>query len=153
MSRPLDLAYRIQTWLWRLLRPRTRGVKVMLFNEAGELLLIRNSYGRSDLFVLPGGGIRPWETPETSARREVREELDCELEALTPVSTHFSASEGKRDTIHLFSAKAAGPVATDRFEVEEARFFPLGALPPNISDATLRRVEERAGQRERDGKW
>ena len=94
MNRAVNLAYRIQKSLWRLLRPRTRGVKLMLFNEAHEILLIRNSYGRSDQFVLPGGGVRPWEKPEQAARREAREEMRCMVEALTPVSTHFSSAEG-----------------------------------------------------------
>jgi 8-oxo-dGTP pyrophosphatase MutT (NUDIX family) len=68
----LDLLYRLQRQLWRLFRPRTRGVKVMLFNDAGEIMLVRNSYGRSDLFLLPGGGIRPFEAPAAAAAREVR---------------------------------------------------------------------------------
>ena len=125
----------------------------MLFNDAGEIMLIRNSYGRSDLFVLPGGGIRPWEEPVNAARREIREELGCEVLDLTQLSTHYSAGEGKRDTIHLFTAAAAGETKVDGFEVEEARFFARDALPPNVSPATARRVDEYDGRRERDGKW
>ena len=75
MNPALNLAYRLQKPLWKWLRPRTRGVKVMLFNPADEVLLIRNSYGDSEQFVLPGGGVRPWEAPERAATREVREEL------------------------------------------------------------------------------
>ena len=56
MWRLLAPLYRLQRLAWRLLRPRTRGVKVMLFNEAGELLLVRHSYGDTGLFLLPGGG-------------------------------------------------------------------------------------------------
>ena len=153
MKRAVDLAFRMQKWLWKLFRPNSRGVKVLLFNKAGELMLIRNSYGRSDLFVLPGGGIRPWEAPDKAALREIREELGCLAEALQPVSTHFSDAEGKRDTIHLFAAQADGDFRADNFEVEEARFFALGALPPNISAATMRRIEERTGKRQRDGTW
>jgi ADP-ribose pyrophosphatase YjhB (NUDIX family) len=147
VKRLLVRLYGLQRRLWRLLRPRTRGVKVMLFDEAGALLLIRNTYGRTDLFVLPGGGIHLFETPAAAAAREVREEVDCGVEGLTFVSTHISAMEGRRDTIHLYRARAAGPVRADGFEVEEARFFPLDALPESVSPATLRRIEEYRGVR------
>jgi ADP-ribose pyrophosphatase YjhB (NUDIX family) len=153
MQRLLDPLYRLQRRLWRVFRPRTRGVKVMLYNHAGELLLIRNSYGRKDLFVLPGGGVRPFEAPAAAARREVREELGCGVEALAFVSTHGSQLEGKRDTVHLYRATAAGAVQADGFEVTEARFFPLDALPGNVSPATLRRIEEHRGTRPVSEAW
>ena len=149
----LDLLYRVRRRLWRVLRPRTRGVKVMLFDEAGALLLIRNTYGRTDLFVLPGGGIHRLETPAAAAVREVREELGCAVEDLVFVSTHVSAAEGKRDIVHLFRARAAGPVAADGIEVAEARFFPLDALPPTLSPATARRIDEHRGRRPAGAAW
>ena len=153
MKRAVDLAFRMQKWLWTLFRPNSRGVKVLLFNDAGELMLIRNSYGRSDLFVLPGGGIRPWEAPEKAALREIREELGCLAAALHPVSTHFSDAEGKRDTIHLFSAKAqahSGPTISrsrKRNSFRSMRF--RKTFPPR----RLRRIEERLGKRMKDGTW
>lgn len=149
----LNLAYRVQKKLWRLLRPQTRGVKVMLFTAGGEIVLIRNSYGRSDQFVLPGGGIHRSESPDTAARREIREELGCELDHLVQVSTHYSGREGKRDTIFLFRARAVEPPRKASFEVAEVGNFPLGALPPTTSPATLRRISEHLGQREADGSW
>jgi hypothetical protein len=51
---------------------------------------------------------------------------------LEMVSTHFFASDGKRDTIYLFRARAVGRTKHDNFEVEEARCFAMDALPPNI---------------------
>lgn len=137
----------------RRLRLRTRGVKVMLLSEAGEVLLIRNTYGRTDLWVLPGGGIRPWERPQQAARREVAEEVGCAIARLTFVSTHFNEAEGKRDRIHLFRGLAIGAPEADALEVEEAAFFPLDGLPESISSATLRRIEEHLGRREPDGGW
>ncbi|MFN3388156.1 MAG: NUDIX domain-containing protein [Allosphingosinicella sp.] len=145
--------YRIRRALLRRLRLRTRGVKVMLFNPAGEILLIRNSYGPSHLFVLPGGGIGRGETPEAAAAREVKEEVGLDVHGLARVSEHFSAAEGKRDTIHLFAGRADGAPRTDSLEIEEARFFPLDALPPNASAATLRRIAEYKGERRSDGSW
>jgi ADP-ribose pyrophosphatase YjhB (NUDIX family) len=136
-----------------MFRPRTRGVKVMLFNGAGELLLIRNTYGRSDLFLLPGGGIRPFEDADRAALREVKEELGCEARDLIFISTHVSAAEGKRDTVHLFKAVVEGDPKPDRIEVQQARFFTLDALPVETSPATLRRIEEYRGLRPADGTW
>ena len=148
-----QFAYRVQKHLWRMFRPRTRGVKVMLFNADGEILLIRNSYGASNLFLLPGGGVRPWERPLDAARREVREELGCSVEALVPLSMHSTSAEGKRDTVHLFEARIAGSLQADGVEVREARFFALDALPEAVSPATARRLAERSGQLEPDGSW
>ena len=153
MRNLLDLLYRIRRRLIRIVRPRTRGVKVMLFTPAGEIVLVRNSYGRSDLFVLPGGGVRPFEDPAAAARREVREELGCEVDDLVPVSTHFSANEGKRDTIFLFRGRASGEPVADGFEVAEVRNFALDALPVSVSPATARRIDEHLGRRPRDRGW
>ncbi len=125
----------------------------MLFNESGEVLLIRHAYGRSDLFLFPGGGIRPWETPAQAARREVKEEVGCGVADLTLVSTHFTTAEGKRDTVYLFKATSSDEPMADGVEVEEARFFALGNLPRAISPATMRRLEEHLGRRKADGSW
>ena len=149
----LDLAYRLQKKFWRLLRPHTRGVKVMLFTAAGEIVLIRNSYGRSDQFVLPGGGIHRSESPEQAARREIREELGCEVDQLVAVSTHYNGGEGKRDTIVLFRARATEKPRKASFEVAEVGVFAVDALPPTTSPATLRRISEHLRQREADGRW
>jgi ADP-ribose pyrophosphatase YjhB (NUDIX family) len=153
MRELLNLVYRLQKMSWRWLRPRTRGVKVMLFDADGALLLIRNTYGRSDLFVLPGGGIRPFERAEAAASREVREELGLEMDAPTLLTVHRSTSEEKRDTIYLFAARTTGRPQPDRVEVEEAAFFRLEALPATVSPATLRRVDEYRGAAEADGSW
>ena len=153
MGTVVQLAYKAQKIFWRLFRPRTRGVKVMLFNASGEILLIRNSYGATNLYVLPGGGVRPWERPIDAARREVSEELGAVVEALAPVSTHCTSSEGKRDLVHLFEGTLVCVPQVDGVEVAEASFFALDALPEMLSPATSRRLAERRGEVEPDGNW
>ena len=153
MKPAMQLLYRLKRLVLRWLRIRTRGVKVMLFNEQGELLLIRNSYGRSHLYVLPGGGIRPFEAPAAAAAREVREEVGIEADRVEPRSTHYSEAEGKRDTIHVFSAFGSTDPKPDGVEVEEARFFPLDRLPETVSAATLRRIAEYKGERPVQAGW
>jgi ADP-ribose pyrophosphatase YjhB (NUDIX family) len=153
MSPAMQILYKVRNLALRLLRLRTLGVKVMLFNPKGELLLIRNSYGRSQLYVLPGGGVGRRETPQAAAAREILEEVGLAVQRLALVSTHFSAAEGKRDTIHLFSGIAEGAPQADALEVEEAGFFPLDGLPEAVSAATLRRIAEYRGERRADGSW
>jgi ADP-ribose pyrophosphatase YjhB (NUDIX family) len=153
MRPAVDLLFRLRRAILKHLRLRTRGVKAMLFDDSGRILLIRNSYGRSDLWVLPGGGIRPWESPEQAVRREVKEEVGCGIDGLAFVSRHASRAEGKRDMIHLFRGRAVGEPRADGLELEAAAFFPLDALPATLSDATRRRIEEHVGRRAADGGW
>ena len=149
----MQILYRVRKVVFRTFRVRTRGAKVMVFNPASELLLIRNSYGHTHLWVLPGGGIGRRETPEAAGAREVKEEVGLKVTHLTRVSEHFNGAEGKRDTIFLFTARADGMPVIDNMEVEEARFFPMNALPENISTATLRRIAEYRRERAPDGLW
>ncbi len=153
MQLVMQTAYLVRKLVFRLFRVRTRGVKVMVFNRAGELLLIRNSYGRTHSYVLPGGGVNRNETPEAAAAREVIEEVGLKVRGLARVSEHFSAREGKGDTIILFRADAEGEPRADNLEVEEARFFRLDRLPENVSASTLRRIAEHKGERRADGSW
>ena len=154
MRLPIQSLYKVRRWLLARLGLRTRGVKVMVFNAAGELLLVRNSYGTTHHHLLPGGGIRPWfETPASAAAREVREEVGIAVERLTFVATFHSRAEGKRDVVHLFTAFTEDRPTAASFEIEEARFFPLDSLPETIPPATRRRVEEYRGERAAEGVW
>lgn len=154
MRLPIQWLYILRRWLLARLRVKTRGVKIMVFNAAGELLLIRNSYGKTHFHVLPGGGIRPFfETPASAAAREVREEVGIGVEQLTFIGTYHSRAEGKRDIVHLFTAFTSATPRANSFEIEEARFFPLDALPETISPATRRRVEEYRGKRAPEDAW
>jgi 8-oxo-dGTP pyrophosphatase MutT (NUDIX family) len=155
MSRPafFQLAYGLQRLVWRLLKVRTRGVKIMLFNSAGELALIRNSYGRTDLFVLPGGGVGPFEDPSAAARRELKEELGIEVTELSLRSTHSNVAEGKRDQIFLFEATTRVAATANSYEILEVRSSSPESLPDKSSPATRRRVNEFLGRRVPDGSW
>ena len=149
----LDLAYALQRWAWRIGRPRTRGVKVLLANDRGEIVLIRNSYGSSHLWVLPGGGVRTFEDFEDAARREVREELGVRVRNLSVRGRYFSSSEGKRDHIVLYQGDFCGPLRIDSKEVLEARLVDPRDLPDATSPATRRRIEEYLNLRQPDGAW
>lgn len=143
--RVLHLAWALRRSLFALLRIRTRGVKVLVLDANGAVLLIRNAYGKTGQWVLPGGGVRWREDPARAAIREVREECGCTIEGLSCVGQYFSTIEGRRDTIILFRATSRDAPIADAREIAEARFFARDALPADVSPATLRRLGELAG--------
>jgi len=149
----LQIGYLLRRIVIGALRLRTTGVKVMAFNERGELLLIRNSYGDSAQFLLPGGGVSRRESPAVAAIRELHEELGLQVRDVEPVWTYESRPEGKCDTIHLFRVVVSEQPRIDGHEVIEARFFALDTLPPTVSPATRRRIAEVQGERPFEGRW
>lgn len=142
MSRLLQLGWSLRRGVIGALRLRTCGVKVMLFNSQGELLLIRNGYGNTNLFVLPGGGVGWREEPAAAAARELAEEVGISGAGLHLFGTYQSGAEGKRDTISLFHGCSDPPLRVDGREVSEAAFFSPSNLPESTSPATRRRVTE-----------
>lgn len=149
----MDLGYRLRRALLARLRWRTRGVKVAAFDGEGRVLLVRHGYGRSDLWMLPGGGVGRRETPAAAAARELMEEVRCALADVTLFGEYRSVAEGKRDTIFLFRGVTRDRPRADGLEVIEARFFPPDAPPPTTSPATLRRIAELRGEGEPDASW
>ncbi len=125
----------------------------MTLDARERLLLVRNGYGRRDLWVLPGGGVKRSESLEDAAQRELMEEVACRLDALCGLGMFRSSAEGRRDTVHLFRATTVDAPCVDGTEVIEAKFFAFDALPPSTSSATLRRVAELRGERVSDGRW
>ena len=61
----------LQPW-WRLTRGHTLGVRAVVFNDAGDVLLVRHRYASGWHF--PGGGVEPGETVEQAVVRELAEE-------------------------------------------------------------------------------
>ncbi|NJC33074.1 8-oxo-dGTP pyrophosphatase MutT (NUDIX family) [Sphingomonas jejuensis] len=152
--RPLiDLAYRARRRLLALTGWATAGAKVMVHDRSGRLLLVRNRYGRTDRWVLPGGGIKRRESPQAAGAREVLEETGCRVTGMEATGVFQSKAEGRRDTVHLFSGVTDDTPVPDGVEIAEARFFALDALPKGLSPATRRRLDEIAGRRQPDGRW
>ena len=152
--RPLiDLAYRLRRRAMALVGWRTRGVKVMAFDAAGRVLLVRHRYGRSDLWMLPGGGIARGEALIAAALRELMEETGCRLDAAEVVGRWEARAEGRRDTVWLVRGTTTDTPQIDGVELAEACFFPPDALPAAASPATRRRVDELLGRSVSDGRW
>ena len=88
---------------WRIFKPKTFGVKILITNDSDQVLLVRTSYGLTNHWQLPGGGFKiKKELPEDAAKREVSEELDIHLKEVSLIGKHTLSSEGKRDTVYIY---------------------------------------------------
>ncbi len=106
----LDLAWRTafrlgfplaRLW-WGLRRPQHEGALVAV-HVGPALLLVCSSYRRAWNF--PGGGIRPGETPEAAARRELAEEVGLAASTLLPAGTVCGLWDGRHDRVHFFELR------------------------------------------------
>jgi 8-oxo-dGTP diphosphatase len=103
----------------------------IVLSPSNSLLLVQ----RSDVpvWVLPGGGIDPHESPEVAAIRETYEESGLTVEVIEHIATYQPVNRLARTT-HLFlcrSRSSEEPTSYDH-EVVAARFFPLHGLPPTL---------------------
>ncbi len=113
---------------WFIFRPRTYGVKCLIYCD-GEVLIIRNNYGRRR-WTFPGGRIDEGETSEAAAKREVLEEVGIRVEDIKKIGEFFSISEYKRDTVYCFATEITDKeFKIDENEILEAKWFPLSGLP------------------------
>jgi len=140
---------------------------VMLFDEAGDVLLIRFVVPRVDgdfvFWALPGGEIEAGETEIEAAVREVREELGLELAVTGPVycdrNQFLHQGEMQDNTDFLFRAKCRreeprliGVTADEREIMREIRWWSEEEIatsrekifPENLAE----RVREQRGRSE-----
>lgn len=110
------------------------GSAVFAFDKTGKLLMVK----RRDVpvWVIPGGGIEPGETPEQGAVRETKEETGFDIKIVREVAEYVYKGKGKKN--HIFEAKVTGGKAQINCEAREIFFFDLNELPelrhPSISE-------------------
>lgn len=124
---------------WQICKPETYGVKTMLFNSRGEILLARIGYMHK-LWVIPGGKIDSNETAENAAVRELWEEVGVSVQDVTPVFTIYHEKQGAKATIHYFEAHSdTNEFVIDDEEIVDVGWFALDALPelraPRVDEA------------------
>ena len=144
--------------VWFVVRPRTVGAQVLVFNDRGEVLLVRHSYDRDNL-RLPGGGAKRSETFAECAARELREETSLEVadpDTLELLGVYTGREGNQSAFIAVFVAPGSSWTGSPEksSEIDSAEFHRPDALPPDTSPATVARVREAtSGRRGISGRW
>jgi ADP-ribose pyrophosphatase YjhB (NUDIX family) len=136
-------AYPFARLWWRIAAPVKIGVRAVVFDAQGRVLLVRHAYG-SEGWGFPGGAPGRLETLEATAQREVWEEtgVRCRVERLLGIYDSFA--EGRSDHVALFVCTAldAEHAKAVCAEIVEAAFFTLDTMPGSASAGTRRRLAE-----------
>ena len=125
----------------------------MVFNEAGEILLIKRSkppqYGR---WMVPGGRLEWGETLEEAAIREIREEtgIDIEIDGFLEIIEAIIPGDGGFHYVIMdYSARAvSGSLAAGSDALEAVWFSPDSLESLDLTPDLVRVIDKaRAGRR------
>jgi 8-oxo-dGTP pyrophosphatase MutT (NUDIX family) len=152
---PAPIRHRLfHTW-FLLTRPMTLGTRVMLFNAAGEVCLIRHGYVKG--WQLPGGGVDAGETIGDAAIRELAEETGRRpLEPLELFALYKNTLASRRDHVALYVCRASEAIAgfrIDGVEITDCEFFSPSHLPDDLTTSTRRRIMEVTRGTKPDAHW
>ncbi len=151
----LSLLHGLRRRYWRLLGPRTVGIRGLVTDAEGRVLLVRHSYGAMG-WHLPGGGVKRREHLSDAVIRELREETGVVVPdeaGIDLFGAYSNLFEGKSDYIVVFSVRDWHQVATSDAEIVEHGFFDPSEPPPETSPGTRRRLAELTGDRPHSHAW
>lgn len=135
-------------------RRMTLGTRTMLV-DGNRVFLIRHTYMPGWHF--PGGGVEPNETAEASAAREVMEETGYRVTGRMQLFGfyHNLNETTNRDHVALFVCREFDQLHEFKrnFEIAEAAWFDIAALPEGVNPGSARRIEEVFGGKAANATW
>ena len=146
-TRPLVYAF------FQFRRGLTLGVRAVVTNDRGEVLLVQHTYVRG--WHLPGGGVERGETAETAVIRELQEEAGVRaLSRPRLVSAHSNEAVHPRDHVLVYRVEAWEACESDAAgEIHAVGWFAPLDPPEEVSPGTRRRLAEAFGGGEADVMW
>jgi 8-oxo-dGTP pyrophosphatase MutT (NUDIX family) len=126
----------------RLMRGMTLGVRGLVVDAEGRVLLIKHTYTPG--WYMPGGGIERGETAEQALERELLEEAGVRMTARARLlSFHSNETLFRGDHVLIYRIEqfeTGEPSQTG--EIEEIAWFSPDDLPPDVTRATRARLAE-----------
>ncbi len=133
------LVYAFNRVRWRIIKPLTVGVRLLLVQQ-DQVLLVKHTYQKH--WFLVGGGVKRDETLEQAACREALEEVGAQLGQLCLFGVYSNFQEYKSDHVVVFSCSDFTITGKHDREIEGYQSFNLRNLPKDVSPGTQRRVAE-----------
>jgi ADP-ribose pyrophosphatase YjhB (NUDIX family) len=133
----------------RITRGMTVGVRGIVRDESGRILLLRHSYMSG--WHLPGGGVERGEVAEDAMARELAEETGLVLKDRPQlVSIHANGS----NHIVLFEIfHWDGDLAPRSAEVSDLKWIHYEDLPFDAEHPVQQRIDEQLGRRPVNPRW
>ena len=114
-------------------------VGAMLFDDAGRILLLEHVFRPDSGWGIPGGFISAREQPEAALRRELHEEIGVEIDQ---VQLLFARALGRPRQVEIyFRARVLGEPKPSSFEIKQATWFAVDALPEELSNDQKRLIQ------------
>jgi 8-oxo-dGTP pyrophosphatase MutT (NUDIX family) len=137
----------------RLFRGVTLGVRGLVLNDDGEVLLVEHTYMRG--WYLPGGGVERGETTERAVIRELQEEAGVKVIGRPRlVGIHANHRVFRGDHVLLYRVEAWEPcAAAAQGEIKSVGWFAPEQLPDGVSPGTRRRIAEALEGAEASPHW
>jgi 8-oxo-dGTP pyrophosphatase MutT (NUDIX family) len=146
---------RVFLFFQRYRRGLTLGVRAVVFDGDGRVLLIKHSYVAGWHF--PGGGVEPRETIAEAMARELEEETGVALTGEGELfGVYLQRRHGARDHVAVYICRhwrQGRQPKLPNMEIVDAQFFALDALPSDITASTRRRLAEIAEGAPRAAEW
>lgn len=140
------LPARFRRWSMRATHARfTVTAGAIVFNDSGQVLLLKHRFRAGSGWGLPGGFLEAGEQPLDALRRELREEIGMEIKDVEVFATRSFRKPQQVEV--LFLCRANGSPQPRNMEVELAEWFSLNSLPEGLPKDQRLFVERAASDR------
>lgn len=121
----------LRRWSVRLWHPRFAvSAGAVITDSKGRVLLLKHRFRPGSGWGMPGGFLQRGEQPEDALRRELREEVELELEP--PKLFTLRVFNDARQIEIVFTARAVGNTDQLSFEIQKAAWFLPGEFPEGL---------------------
>lgn len=136
---------KLMTWLWRLGRPKfSAGVVGVVFNPAGDVLLVEHILHPEYPWGLPGGWVDRGDDLASAVARELREELELDVAVLHVLHVQIKYAN-HIDVAYLCTANNhVGKLSSELLDYRWAAVTNLPKLPAFQYAAIERALELRS---------